>query len=59
MIMFKGKGFIVDMYFYVVGVFGCLGMLIVSWFMNESDLIIVLGLFFFNYMGIEKVKCII
>lgn len=59
MIIFKGKGFILDNYLNVVGVFGWLGILIVSWLMNEVDFILLLGFFFVNYIGIVFYKLII
>ncbi len=56
---FKGKGIISDQHPLGCGVLGRSGTPIASWFMNESDCLIVLGASFSNHTGIEKKKPII
>lgn len=56
---FKGKGLIADDHPYAAGVLGRSGTPIASWFMNECDLILVLGSSFANHTGIESSKPII
>lgn len=56
---FKGKGLIPDSHPNAGGVLGRSGTPIASWFMNESDLLIVLGASFSNHTGINRGKPII
>ena len=56
---FKGKGLISDHHPLGGGVLGRSGTPIASWFMNESDLIIVFGASFSNHTGITPKKPII
>ncbi|MEM9492328.1 MAG: thiamine pyrophosphate-binding protein, partial [Myxococcota bacterium] len=56
---FKGKGLISDRHPNGCGVLGRSGTPIASWFMNESDLLIVLGASFSNHTGITPKKPII
>ena len=56
---FKGKGLISDNHPLGCGVLGRSGTPIASWFMNESDLLIVLGSSFSNHTGITPKKPII
>ena len=56
---FKGKGLIADNHPLGCGVLGRSGTPIASWFMNESDLLIVLGASFSNHTGITPKKPII
>ena len=49
---FKGKGQIADSHPLAGGVLGRSGTPIASWFMNEADLLIVLGASFSNHTGI-------
>ena len=56
---FKGKGLIPDSHPNAAGVLGRSGTPIASWFMNEADLLIVLGASFSNHTGIEPSKPII
>ena len=56
---FKGKGLISDSHPLGCGVLGRSGTPIASWFMNESDLIIVFGASFSNHTGIASYKPII
>lgn len=49
---FKGKGLIPDDHPLACGVLGRSGTSIASWFMNEADLLIVLGASFSNHTGI-------
>ncbi len=56
---FKGKGLIADAHPNAAGVLGRSGTPIASWFMNESDLLIVLGSSFSNHTGIDRSKPII
>jgi pyruvate oxidase len=56
---FKAKGLISDGHPNAAGVLGRSGTPIASWFMNEADLIIVLGASFSNHTGIEASKPII
>ncbi len=53
---FKGKGLISDHHPLGCGVLGRSGTPIASWFMNESDLLIVLGASFSNHTGITDKK---
>ena len=56
---FKGKGLIADDHELGCGVLGRSGTPIASWFMNESDLLIVFGASFSNHTGITPKKPII
>ncbi len=56
---FKGKGQIPDDHPLGCGVLGRSGTPIASWFMNESDLLIVFGASFSNHTGITPKKPII
>ena len=56
---FKGKGLISDSHPLAAGVLGRSGTPVASWFMNESDLLIVLGASFSNHTGITPKKPII
>lgn len=56
---FKGKGLIPDNHPLSCGVLGRSGTPIASWFMNESDLLIVFGASFSNHTGITPKKPII
>lgn len=56
---FKGKGLIADRHELGCGVLGRSGTPIASWFMNESDLLIVFGASFSNHTGITPKKPII
>ncbi len=56
---FKGKGQISDRHPLGCGVLGRSGTPIASWFMNESDLLVVLGASFSNHTGIYPGKPII
>lgn len=56
---FKGKGLIPDNHPLGCGVLGRSGTPIASWFMNESDLLIILGASFSNHTGITPKKPII
>ncbi len=51
---FKGKGLISDEHPLGCGVLGRSGTPIASWFMNESDLLIVFGASFSNHTGITS-----
>ena len=53
---FKGKGIIPDSHPLGCGVLGRSGTPIASWFMNESDLMIVLGASFADHTGITPKK---
>ncbi len=53
---FKGKGLIADGHPLGCGVLGRSGTPIASWFMNETDLIIVFGASFSNHTGITPKK---
>ncbi len=53
---FKGKGLISDNHPLGGGVLGRSGTPIASWFMNESDLLIVFGASFSNHTGITSKK---
>jgi pyruvate oxidase len=53
---FKGKGIIPDVHPLAAGVLGRSGTPVGSWFMNESDLLIVLGASFSNHTGITPKK---
>ncbi len=56
---FKGKGLISDNHTLGCGVLGRSGTPIASWFMNESDLLIVFGASFSNHTGVTSKKPII
>jgi len=56
---FKGKGLIADNHPLAGGVLGRSGTPIASWFMNESDLLVVLGASFSNHTGITPKKPIL
>ena len=56
---FKGKGLISDHHPLGCGVLGRSGTPIASWFMNESDVVIVFGASFSNHTGIASYKPII
>ncbi len=56
---FKGKGLIPDHHPLAGGVLGRSGTPVASWFMNEGDLLIVLGASFSNHTGITPKKPII
>ncbi len=56
---FKAKGLISDAHPLGCGVLGRSGTPIASWFMNEADLLIVLGASFSNHTGITPKKPII
>ncbi len=56
---FKGKGQISDKHPLGCGVLGRSGTPIASWFMNESDLLLVFGASFSNHTGITPKKPII
>lgn len=53
---FKGKGLISDHHPLGCGVLGRSGTPIASWFMNEADLLVVLGASFSNHTGITDKK---
>ena len=53
---FKGKGLIADDHALSGGVLGRSGTPIASWFMNESDLLLVMGASFSNHTGITPKK---
>ena len=53
---FKGKGLISDRHPLGCGVMGRSGTPIASWFMNESDLVLVFGASFANHTGIADYK---
>ncbi|MEL6640731.1 MAG: thiamine pyrophosphate-binding protein [Pseudomonadota bacterium] len=53
---FKGKGLIPDNHPNAGGVLGRSGTPIASWFMNEADLLIVLGASFSNHTGVNPKK---
>lgn len=56
---FKAKGLIADAHPLAAGVMGRSGTPIASWFMNEADLLIVLGASFSDHTGIEPSKTIL
>ncbi len=56
---FKAKGQIADDHPLACGVLGRSGTPVASWFMNEADLLIVLGASFSNHTGIYAGKAII
>ncbi len=56
---FKGKGLISDHHRLGCGVMGRSGTPIASWFMNESDLVLVFGASFANHTGIADYKPLI
>jgi pyruvate oxidase len=53
---FKGKGLIADDHALAGGVLGRSGTPIASWFMNEADVLLVLGASFSNHTGITAKK---
>ena len=53
---FKGKGLVSDAHPLGCGVLGRSGTPIASWFMNESDCLLVLGASFSNHTGITSKK---
>jgi thiamine pyrophosphate-dependent acetolactate synthase large subunit-like protein/nitrite reductase/ring-hydroxylating ferredoxin subunit len=53
---FKAKGLVADDHALGCGVLGRSGTPIASWFMNESDLIVVFGASFANHTGIAPYK---
>ncbi len=53
---FKGKGLVSDQHELGCGVLGRSGTPIASWFMNESDVLLVLGASFSNHTGITPKK---
>jgi pyruvate oxidase len=53
---FKGKGLISDHHPLGCGVLGRSGTPVASWFMNESDLLLVFGASFSNHTGITSYK---
>ena len=56
---FKGKGLIADAHPLACGVLGRSGTPIASWFMNECDTILALGVSFSNHTGVTPKKPII
>ena len=56
---FKGKGQISDAHPLAGGVLGRSGTPIASWFMNEADVLLVLGASFSNHTGITEKKATI
>lgn len=56
MTTFKGKGQISDFHPLGCGVLGRSGTPIASWFMNESDLLLVIGASFSNHTGVTPKK---
>ena len=56
---FKGKGLISDHHPLGAGVLGRSGTPVASWFMNESDMIVVFGASFSNHTGIADYKPLI
>ncbi len=56
---FKAKGLVSDHHPLGVGVLGRSGTPVASWFMNESDLMIVFGASFSNHTGIADYKPLI
>lgn len=56
---FKGKGLISDHHALGCGVLGRSGTPIASWFMNEADLLVVLGASSSNHTGIDPKKPIV
>lgn len=56
---FKAKGLIADDHPNACGVLGRSGTPIASWFMNECDLMVVLGASFANHTGITPKKSIV
>ena len=56
---FKAKGMLADSHPLATGVLGRSGTPVASWFMNESDLLIVFGASFSDHTGIDKTKPII
>jgi len=53
---FKGKGLVPDSHPLAGGVLGRSGTPIASWFMNEADLLVVIGASFSNHTGITPKK---
>ena len=53
---FKGKGLIADSHPLACGVLGRSGTPVASWFMNESDALVVLGASFSHHTGITPKK---
>lgn len=51
---FKGKGLLSDAHPLAGGVLGRSGTPVASWFMNEADLLVVLGASFSNHTGISS-----
>ena len=56
---FKAKGIVADDHPLASGVLGRSGTPVASWFMNESDLVVVFGASFSNHTGIASYKPII
>jgi len=56
---FKGKGLVADDHPLGCGVLGRSGTPIASWFMNEADLLLVMGASFSNHTGITPKKPIV
>jgi len=56
---FRGKGLVGDRHPLGCGVMGRSGTPVASWFMNESDLVIVFGASFANHTGIADYKPLI
>ncbi len=56
---FKAKGIVSDSHSSACGVLGRSGTPIASWFMNESDLLVVFGSSFSNHTGITDKKPIV
>lgn len=56
MTTFKGKGQISDFHPLGCGVLGRSGTPIASWFMNEADLLLVIGASFSNHTGVTQYK---
>ncbi|NNF54632.1 MAG: Rieske 2Fe-2S domain-containing protein [Acidimicrobiales bacterium] len=56
---FKAKGLIADSHPLGCGVMGRSGTPVASWFMNESDLVVVFGASFSNHTGIADYKPLI
>ena len=51
---FKAKGLVSDEHLLTAGVLGHSGTPVASWFMNEADLLVVLGASFSNHSGIAR-----
>src|SRR4029077_12174170 len=56
---FKAKGIVPDDHPLACGVLGRSGTPVASWFMNESDLLVVFGASFANHTGIASYKPIV